>query len=72
MHRKLTEVDKRSHGCMESSRRSHRGTKVDGSLPKVLRKHGMLTDVPVDARKVDTRFHSLTKVDSRYRGHTES
>ena len=43
--------------------RSHGRTKVDGSLPKVLHKHKMLTEGPADAWKVHGRSHRGTKVD---------
>ena len=39
-------------------------------LTEVYRRLGMLTEVPMDAQKVDARFCSLTN--SRYCGHTES
>ena len=60
MHRRLTEVDRRSHWCTESWR-------------KVLLMHRKLTDGPSDARKVDWSWwkvvwthEELTKVDKRF------
>ena len=72
MYRKLLKLDKKSRcgklmkGPEETPKvdgRSHGCTKVDGSLPKVLHKHRMLTEGPVDTWKVHRRSRGCTKVD---------
>ena len=51
--------------------RSYGRTKVDGSLPKVLHKHKMLTEVPWTHGKFTEGPTDAGNVDGRSRGPTE-